>query len=523
MPTSYTTRYVPSVHGFHFGNEFRMEIGAINFWGRCNGMSWTSLDYFNAGRPAPSIRFVEFENKARSGPAAVDIGGVVQLFSAQDGPFGDRPAGCTLAGTGFSVWNYCAEGVTRHGPAVAGWPDGTTHMLAIGTDDGVYHCAFTGNLAAQSKNCSGWLPGFAPIGGTTAESPALVAPFEGRLEAYAVGIGDRALYFRYMEGGSWRGWSSLGTPPGLTCTSSPAAVSWYGFMSGFVRASDGAFWQVRWQDGGWQPWRSLGGVLDSGPAACKIADGIIQVFGRGMDGAIWTNRFEGDWRGWGRVSAPPVALTPDAPAAVVSEGVVYVFAKAGDYIWRLRVDTGEWTRIYHDAAPDSRQLTDAILEKNMSSTIRPLIAATGPLGLGLPFLGAVRNYVTWRSPSDDGCFRWSSQDELRKLIGILREGRPIPLGLIAYSGWGHEVVAFGLETDIDLPPGSYEDYALPGGAWRIKIYDPHYPDCDNVFISLDPYSTAHYEDRINRIRSSTGEMWRGCFVRDDYAVSPPPL
>jgi hypothetical protein len=160
----------------------------------------------------------------------------------------------------------------------------------------------------------------------------------------------------------------------------------------------------------------------------------------------------------------------------------------------------------------------------LATTQRPLIAATAPLGIGLLFLGSVRNYVTWRTPDDDSCYHWSSTDELRKLIGVLRAGHPMPLGLIAYEGFGHEVVAYGLETDVDLPPGSYESYALPAGRpWRIKVYDPNHPGCDNIVITLDPNSTEMIEGRLRRIKSSTGEYWRGFFVRDDYTPAMPPV
>jgi len=74
-------------------------------------------------------------------------------------------------------------------------------------------------------------------------------------------------------------------------------------------------------------------------------------------------------------------------------------------------------------------------------------------GVGLFTLGPAGNFLAWPPRSDDECFRWSSTDELRKLIRFLSAGRPISLGLIEQGGFGHEVAAFGLETDIDLPPG----------------------------------------------------------------------
>jgi hypothetical protein len=401
-------------------------------------------------------------------------------------------------------------------------------MIMLSNDQDMYHCNFNGLLAEQRITCSGWLPSFAPLGGITANSPALTAPFEGRLEAYAVGRDDRAMYFRYYQDGAWTDWASLGQPDGITFTSNPAAVGWWGIMTVFARGSDNALWQRSWRDGGWQPWESRGGVFTSGPAACKVWDGRIHVFGRGQDGVIWFSTFDGGWDGWSPIPRCPVDLTADAPAAVGGRGLVHVYARAtNDSIWRCHWEPGGW-RPWENVNPPvsdaSRRLTDAILERNLATTQRRLIPATFFLGAGLPFIGPVRNYVTWRTPSDDDCYHWSSTDELRKLIRTLREGVPMPLGLIDYTGWGHEVVAYGLQTDLDLPPGSPEDYALPGGQpWHIKIYDPNHPGCDDVVLTLDPNSTVVTDGRVRRILQSTGETRRGFFVRDDYEPIPPPV
>jgi hypothetical protein len=492
-------------------------------------MSWVSLDYYNAGRAAPDISEVDFGNRPRSGPTAAATDGAVQLFCLQDGPWGDRPAGRVLNRSNFGKWNYCANGAGRHAMAASQWPSGRTHALLVGLDDKVYHCDFNGTLAGQTVGCDGGLPGFSLIDGVTVDPPAMTAPFEGRLEAYAVGKDDSALYFRYYEGGAWRDWASLGRPEGIRLNSGPAAVGWWGFMSGFARGSDGAFWQRAWQDGGWQPWLSLGGVFTSGPAACWPWDGRMHVFGRGTDGAIWLRTWDhGSWDGWAPLSRCPAELTTDAPAAVATRDFLHVYCKAtNDTFWRLRWESGgwqAWEQVDQAISANSRLLTDAILERNLATTIRPLILATAPFAIGLLFLGPVRNYVTWRTPSDDANFQWSSTDELRKLIQTLRAGRPLPLGLIAYEGWGHEVVAYGLESDVDLP-ASLDSFPLPAGRpWRIKVYDPNHPGCDNNVITLDPNSTDSRPDgRLVRIHSSTGEQWRGCFVRDDYTSAPPPL
>jgi hypothetical protein len=353
----------------------------------------------------------------------------------------------------------------------------------------------------------------------------MAAPFSNRLELYVIGTnGD--LYFKFYDG-TWHDWGSLGRPDGLTISTGPAAASQFGFMTSFVRGSDNACWQRAWSNNQWQPWVSVGGIFTSGFAAASPAPGRVEVYGRGTDGGIWINISENNsWNGWNPLGAPSVGLTEDSPAAVSAPGLLDVYAHGNDgNIWHCKWVNGwqPWESV-DTVTDESRRLTNAIYEKNMTSTINPIIAAlataTATLGIGLLAFGPSKNYITWRSPTDEDCFHWSSTDELRKLITILQSGRPIPLGLIAYEGWGHEVVAFGLTSNAhpDTNP-------LPGGtSWSIKVYDPNHPDCDDVTITIDPNSSVIHDGiRVNKIQSSTGEMWRGCFVRDDYQIQSPPI
>lgn len=520
------TAYRPSLHGFHFGNEFVENYGEIRFWGRCNGMSWTSLDYFFAGRQAPPIVEVDFANRALSGPGAGALGGVVQLFKAVDGPFGPRISGCTLGASTFSRWHYCINGIVRQAPAAVVWPSGTTFLLVIGQDHQGYVAHTEGPMASLSEDAPG-APFFEPIGGKTDETPAIAAIDENQLDVYVLNAPDHKVHWKAWDRDHWREWEVLGAPNGVTLNSNPAAVSWPGFRAVIIRGSDGHYWERCWRGDRWDAWKCLDGTFTSGPAACQVWPGRYHVFGRGQDGAIWMRTFDRQWDDWTRLAPPPQAPTTEAPAAVGGNGFVDVFARIDQHMWRLPWRDGgwqSWEAVHREVTPESRRLTDAVMERNMAATVRPLIAATALLGAGLPFIGCLRNYVTWRSPSDEDCFRWSSTDELSKLIQVLSLGTPTPLGLIAYGGWGHEVVAYGLESANNLP-------ALPPGAmlpgpepWRINIYDPRHPDRDDVVITIDTHPAGEHEPgRPLRIYSSTGEHWRGCFVRDDYRPISPPL
>ena len=71
----------------------------------------------------------------------------------------------------------------------------------------------------------------------------------------------------------------------------------------FVRGTDGALWH-KWQtapNNGWSGWASLGGVITEAPVAGRNKDGRLEVFGRGTDGAlwhIWQTAPNNGWSGW---------------------------------------------------------------------------------------------------------------------------------------------------------------------------------------------------------------------------------
>ena len=160
---------------------------------------------------------------------------------------------------------------------------------------------------------------------------------------------DGQLYEKYTTNGgsSWTSWQSLGAPLGGKLTSSPAATSpASGVINVFVRGSDGALWQRTTTNGGasWSAWASIGGQLASGtgPAVCSQgsrltslyrapttsstirsgtarpgrgwkslggglttspgvtsqANGKIDVFVRGTDGAIWYREYLGNLLVW---------------------------------------------------------------------------------------------------------------------------------------------------------------------------------------------------------------------------------
>jgi serine/threonine protein kinase len=134
--------------------------------------------------------------------------------------------------------------------------------------------------------------------------------------------------------------STPSPPPGITFTLAPAAVSWGpDRIDLFGRGSDGAIYHNYW-DGSWHSFESLGGNFVYGVAASSWGPGRLDVFAVGADGAIYHNYWDGSWHGWGERLGGVFTSTP----AAVSSGPnhIDVFGRGTDNaIWHTYWD-GSW-------------------------------------------------------------------------------------------------------------------------------------------------------------------------------------
>jgi acylphosphatase len=93
----------------------------------------------------------------------------------------------------------------------------------------------------------------------------------------------------------WSSWNSLG---GVITSDPIVSHDADGRLEVFARGTDGAVWHI-WQTspgGGWSGWASLGGVVTSLCAVYQNADGRLEVFARGTDDAVWHNLPDGTER-----------------------------------------------------------------------------------------------------------------------------------------------------------------------------------------------------------------------------------
>jgi hypothetical protein len=107
-----------------------------------------------------------------------------------------------------------------------------------------------------------------------------------------------------------------------------------GLVRVFARGADGALWQAYW-DGDWH-WNLVGGQITGAPAA--VVDGsVVRVFARGADGALWEALFDGQWH-WQSIGGQ----ITDGPAVTLANGMVTVFARGADgTVWQA-YDNGQW-------------------------------------------------------------------------------------------------------------------------------------------------------------------------------------
>ena len=177
-------------------------------------------------------------------------------------------------------------------------------------------------------------------------SPAICAQSSSRLDLF--GNSANSLSWKHSSGTSWSPATSLGGK----LTSSPSAASpGNGLIDVFVRGTDNAVWEKTTTNGGssWNAWTSLGGTLPSGTAPAACAQGSrVDLFVQGTDGALWHKYTTGtSWSRWeslgGKLISSPSAASP-------GNGLIDVFVRGTDNaVWEKTTTNGgsswSWTSV----------------------------------------------------------------------------------------------------------------------------------------------------------------------------------
>lgn len=194
-------------------------------------------------------------------------------------------------GTVFSGYSQLF-GLTNGDPGASSPPTGTDVFIS-GADNHLWQNHFNGSTFG------GWtLIGGILGAGPDAEVRATATP---TIDVYVRG-GDGALYYATSTdaGATWGGFAALNG--GLI--GSPGAVSWASDRSDvFIRGTDSQLWHKYWSlAGGWSGWEPLGGTITSGPDAASCSPGHLDVIAQGLGGGYYLKGWTGTaWTGYALV------------------------------------------------------------------------------------------------------------------------------------------------------------------------------------------------------------------------------
>ncbi|MFC5001030.1 fibronectin type III domain-containing protein [Dactylosporangium cerinum] len=185
-----------------------------------------------------------------------------------------------------------------HGPIVTNH-DGLAQMFARGGDNNLY-------TSVQAAN--GTWGAWTNLSGLIFSDPTAVLNANGRITVFAIG-GDHSIWYRLQNGdGSFAWWTRLGAEK--YAMDIEVAQNADGTVAVFIRGQDSNLYSQVQTDPAdpsqWSGWTNLSGLIYSNPTAFTRADGVMEVFAVGGDGAVW-HRVQsapnsGTWGWWAHVA-----------------------------------------------------------------------------------------------------------------------------------------------------------------------------------------------------------------------------
>ncbi len=222
---------------------------------------------------------------------------------------------------------------------------------------------------------------------------------DGRLEVFvtadthsASGV-TRSLWhiWQASPGRGWSTWATLDSPPN-TSSISNAAVEQNadGRLEVFTIGSDGALWHI-WQtspNGTWSTWFSSGRPsavnLQEDPTVARNADGRLEIIAAGSDGAIWhiwQTSPNGTWSTWASLGKPSNVALGFPVVGINADGRLEVFAISfGDlwHIWQTSPGgdwSSSWTQLSNQTIPSKFSARPA-LSQNVDGRLEIFALAT---------------------------------------------------------------------------------------------------------------------------------------------------
>ncbi len=235
-------------------------------------------------------------------------------------------------------------------PVIGQNQDGTLQVFGRGLDNALW-------IRSQVNPYGGYNPWVSLGGHDLTGNPAVGQNLDGRLELFIKG-GDNVVYHLWQTtpNGSWSGWDGgLGAPDGAATSGLAVGRNFDGVLEIFVRGNDKALWHVSQTaaNNGWAAWSSLGGTIISDPVVAQNQDGRLEVFAIGTNSQLFhtwqTSPGAGSpWSAWFSLGG---ICTRDPIVARTQDGRLQVFVKAVDHSVQFISQNvpnhgwGEWSQL----------------------------------------------------------------------------------------------------------------------------------------------------------------------------------
>ena len=171
-------------------------------------------------------------------------------------------------------------------PAAYAAANGSIDLFVLGDDSHAYRRTFADG---------GWGPWVALGGPRLADAPAVAYTGPNSWLLTATG-GDGQVWTR----GADTGWTSIGTPAGLSVYGRPSAVTEGSNTYVAVRANDDSVWlDTQGAGGAWAGWTGLGGTVSSSPTLLATGTGV-RLFARASDYTLWEDDLTGSTWSWSK-------------------------------------------------------------------------------------------------------------------------------------------------------------------------------------------------------------------------------
>jgi len=224
-------------------------------------------------------------------------------------------------------------------------PEGLIHVFARGKDSAIWEKREFAN--GTEAAWGDWTS----LGGIMSGNVAAVLDAEGLINLFARGIDGRMWWMTQSLAGdgslNWASWQKAENGVLLASAATiSASLNAQNLIEVVVRGADKAFWHTRQtvddeRGVAWSPWKSLGGIFSSAPSFEINSDQLLTVYGRGPEKGVWYKQQahhpidspSDSWSQWvplgGRFSAGVDAI-PD------SRGYINLFGRG--------LDNALWTR-----------------------------------------------------------------------------------------------------------------------------------------------------------------------------------